>query len=40
MEEIEHDNPVLDIYKDDELIKASTNIYGKIYYSSYKKKKA
>ena len=24
----------------DELIKASTNIYGKIFYSSYKKKKA
>ena len=24
----------------DELIKASTNIYGKIFYSTYKKKKA
>ncbi len=40
MEEIEYGDPVLDIYKDDELIKASINIYGKISYSSYKKNKA
>ena len=39
MEEIEYDDPVLDNYKDDRLIKASTNLYGKIFHSSYKKNK-